>query len=143
MLLGIPSLFIGLFGAIGVITGEKLVAGSLGAMWAYLAAVGAYELNRRKFGWARGSRYSDRHLLAGTLAAAASLVISGAMNETMPMLVIVPALSATMQANDGHEKKTLALIHATLLIAGIGVGGWFYTDGVIGKGLLESVAAMP
>jgi len=136
-------LFIGLFGAIGVITGEKLVAGSLGAMWAYLAAVGAYELNRRKFGWARGSRYSDRHLLAGTLAAAASLVISGAMNETMPALVIVPTLSAIMQANDGHEKKTLALIHATLLIAGIGVGGWFYTDGIIGKGLLESVAAMP
>jgi hypothetical protein len=143
VLLGIPSLFIGLFGAIGVITGEKLVAGTFGAVWAYLATVGAYELNRRKFAWARGRKYSDRHLLAGTLAASTSLVISGAMNETMPALVIVPALSAIMQANVGHEKKYLALIHVAILFAGIGVGTWFYADGIIGKVLLETVAAMP
>jgi hypothetical protein len=143
VLLGIPSLFIGLFGAIGVITGEKLVAGTFGAVWAYLATVGAYELNRRKFAWARGRKYSDRHLLAGTLAASTSLVISGAMNETMPALVIVPALSAIMQANVGHEKKYLALIHAAVLVAGIGAGFWFYANGMIGKVLLETVAAMP
>ena len=136
-------MFIGLFGAIGVITGEKLVAGTFGAVWAYLATVGAYELNRRKFAWSRGRKYSGRHLLAGTLAASMSLVISGAMNESMPALVIVPALSAIMQANDGHEKKYLALIHAAVLFAGVGVGIWFYANGMIGKLLLETVAAMP
>jgi len=143
VLLGIPSLFIGIFGAIGVITGEKLVAGTFGAVWAYLATVGAYELNRRKFAWARGRKYSDRHLLAGTLAASMSLVISGAMNESMPALVIVPALSAIMQANDGHQRKYPALIHATVLFAGAGVGIWFYANGIIGKLLLDAVAAMP
>ena len=143
MLLGIPSLFIGLFGAIGVITGEKLVAGFLGTMWAYMATTGAYELNRRKFAWSRGSKYSDRHLLAGTMAASVSLVISGAMNETMPVLAIVPALSAVMQANDGHQNRYLGLIHAAILVAGVGIGTWFYTDGSIGSVLLDTVAAMP
>ncbi len=136
-------MFIGLFGVIGVITGEKLVAGFLGAMWAYMATTGAYELNRRKFGWSRGSRYSDRHLLAGTLAASVSLVISGALNETMPVLAIVPALSAVMQANDGHRNKYMALLHATILVAGVGIGTWFYTDGIVGSVLLDTVAAMP
>ena len=136
-------MFIGLFGAIGVITGEKLVVGFLGAVWGYMATTGAYELNRRKFAWSRGSKYSDRHLLAGTLAASVSLVISGGMNETMPVLVIVPALSAIIQANDGHQKRYLALIHAAILFAGVGIGTWFYTDGSIGKVLIDTVAAMP
>lgn len=143
MLLGIPSLFIGIFGAIGVITGEKLIAGTLGAVWGYMATTGAYELNRRKFGWSRGSKYSDQHLLAGTLAASVSLVISGAMNETMPVLAIVPALSAVMQANDGHQNRYMALLHAAILVAGVGIGTWFYTDGIVGSVLLDTVAAMP
>ena len=143
MLLGIPSFFIALFGAVGVLTGGKLVAGILGAAWGYLAVAGAYELNRRKFDWARGSQYSDRHLLAGTLAVSTGLVISGAMHQTMPALAIVSALSAVIQANDGHEKKYLSLIHATVLAAGLGVAVWFYTDSVIGKVLLERLEALP
>lgn len=143
MLLGIPSFFIALFGAVGVLTGGKLIAGVLGAAWGYLAVAGAYELNRRKFGWVRGSQYSDRHLLAGTVAVSTGLVISGAMHQTMPALAIVSALSAVIQANDGHDKKYLSLIHATVLAAGLGVAIWFYTDGVIGKVLLESVEALP
>ncbi len=143
MLLGIPSFFIALFGAVGVLTGGKLVAGILGAAWGYLAVAGAYELNRRKFDWARGSQYSDRHLLAGTLAVSTGLIISGAMHQTMPALAIVSALSAVIQANDGHEKKYLSLIHATVLAAGLGVAVWFYTDSVIGKVLLERLEALP
>lgn len=143
MLLGIPSFFIALFGAVGVLTGGKLVAGILGAAWGYLAVAGAYELNRRKFDWARGSQYSDRHLLAGTLAVSTGLIISGAMHQTMPALAIVSALSAVIQANDGHEKKYLSLLHATVLAAGLGVAVWFYTDSVIGKVLLERLEALP
>ena len=143
MLLGIPSFFIALFGAVGVLTGGKLVAGILGAAWGYLAVAGAYELNRRKFDWARGSQYSDRHLLAGTLAVSTGLVISGALHQTMPALAIVSALSAVIQANDGHEKKYLSLLHATVLAAGLGVAVWFYTNGVIGKVLLERLEALP
>ncbi len=143
VLLGIPSFFIALFGAVGVLTGGKLIAGVLGAAWGYLAVAGAYELNRRKFGWARGSQYSDRHLLAGTVAVSTGLVISGAMHQTMPALAIVSALSAVIQANDGHDKKYLSRIHATVLAAGLGVAIWFYIDGVIGKVLLESVEALP
>ncbi len=143
VLLGIPSFFIALFGAVGVLTGGKLIAGILGAGWGYLAVTGAYELNRRKFGWARGSQYSDRHLLAGTVAVSTGLVISGAMHQTMPALAIVSALSAVIQANDGHDKKYLSLIHAIVLAAGLGVAIWFYIDGVIGKVLLERVEALP
>ena len=42
-LLGIPSLFMGLFAAVQVITGNKLNAGFLGVFWAYLSTTGAYE----------------------------------------------------------------------------------------------------
>jgi len=100
-------------------------------------------LNRRKFHWLRGSKHCDRNLLAGTLAVSTGMVISGAMHETMPALAIVPALSAIRQANDGHDKKYLSLIHIAILTAGIGIGIWFYTDGVIGKVLLERVDALP
>lgn len=143
VLLGIPSLLIGLFAATGVISGEKMLAGSLGTLWAYLAVVGAYELNRRKFNWSRGTQYSDRHLLAGTVAAAAALAISGAMQESMPALVIVPAISAIMQANDAHENKLRSLIHTAVLLAGIGIGIWLYNAGAIGRALLEWVEALP
>lgn len=143
VLLGIPSLLIGLFAATGVISGEKMVAGSLGTLWAYLAVVGAYELNRRKFNWSRGTQYSDRHLLAGTVAAAAALAISGAMHESMPALVIVPAVSAIMQASDAHENKFRSLLHAAVLLAGGGIGIWLYNAGAIGKTLLERLEALP
>ena len=143
MLLGIPSVFIGLFGVVGVITGQKLIAGFLGAFWAYMVAVGAYELNRRRFGWTRGIRYRDQHLMAGTLAASAGLIVSGAMHETMPGLALLPAISATMQANDGHEKKFPALIHALVLAAGIAIAIWFYTDGIIGRVLIERIETLP
>jgi hypothetical protein len=136
-------LFIGLFGLVGVISGAKLVAGLLGASWGYLAAVGAYELNRRKFDWERGSKYSDLNLLAGTLAVSTGLVISGALHETMPVLAIVPALSAIVQANDGHSDKYRALIHVAVLFAGMGVGIWFYNNGIIGSVLLDRLAALP
>lgn len=143
MLLGVPSLFIGLFSLSGVLTGEKIVAGFLGAVWSYLAVVGAYELNRRKFDWERGRRFSDQHLLAGTLAASTGLILSGALNESMPALAIIPALSAIKQANDGHDNKYRSMIHAAILITGLGIGMWFFTNGVIGKVLLDRVVELP
>ena len=143
VLLGIPCLFIGIFGAVGVITGQKFVAGSLGAVWGYLAVSGAYELNRRKFGWIRGSKHRDQHLLAGTLAVSTGLVVSGALHESMPALAIVCVLSAIKQANDGRDTKYLAWIHATLLLAGIAAGIWFYRSGGFGKALLERLAMLP
>lgn len=143
MLLGIPCIFIGLFGVVGLITGEKLVAGTLGAIWGYFAVVGAYELNRRKFAWDRGSKHADLHLMGGTIAASSGLIVSGAVHETMPALAIVPALSAILQASDGHASRMLSAIHTILLLAGIGVGIWFYQDGIIGKVLLERVQALP
>ena len=141
--MGFPSLIIGIFGFVGVITGEKLVAGTFGAVWGYLAAVGAYELNRRKFDWLRGQKHRDLHLMAGTIAASTGLSISGALLETMPALVIIPALSAVMQANDGHDKKYLAFVHAAILVAGMSVGIWFYTDGFMGEILIERFSSLP
>lgn len=108
-----------------------------------MAVVGSYELVRRKFDWSRGSEHSDWHLLAGTLAVSIGLVISAAIHETMPMLAIVPALSATKQANDGHEKKHRFWIHVAALTAGIGVGIWFYRDGFIGLALMQWIVELP
>lgn len=108
-----------------------------------MAVAGAYELNRRKFNWARGRKYSDGHLLAGTVAVSTGIMISGALHETMPMLAIVPALAAIKQANDGHERKHLSLIHLAITTAGLGVGIWFYIDGVIGGVLLERIGISP
>lgn len=143
MLLGIPSFFIGVFGAFGVLSGQKLVAGSLGALWGYMASVGAYELNRRKFDWDRGRRHADRNLLAGTLAVSTGLVLSGALHETMPVLAIVPALSAIKQANDGHDGRRWSFIHAVVLASGAALGYWLYVDGIIGKVWIDRVAALP
>ncbi|HWM29684.1 MAG TPA: hypothetical protein VNQ14_14580, partial [Woeseiaceae bacterium] len=143
VLLAIPSLFIGLFGFAGVITGQKLVAGGLGAAWGYMAVVGTYELNRRKFNWERGSKHRDQHLLAGSLAVCIGLAVGGAVHETMPALAIVPALSAIKQANDGHDWKILSVIHAILLLAGIGAAMWLYSNKVTGLVILERIAAMP
>jgi len=143
VLLAIPCVFIGLFGAAGVITGQKLVAGGLGAAWGYMAIAGTYELNRHKFNWIRGRKYRDPHLLAGSLAVAIGLVVGGAVHETMPALAIVPALSAIKQAADGHALKLLTGVHAFLLLAGIGIAAWLYNDKVTGSLLLERIAAMP
>jgi len=142
-LMCLPGFFIGVYGLFGILTGEQLVAGFLGAVWSYLAVAGTYELNRRKFGWQRGTRYRDRHLLAGTIAASVGLIVSGAIHETMPGLAILPALSAILQANDGHDKKYLAVIHSLVLATGIGIAVWFYGDGTIGDVLLERIEAMP
>lgn len=143
VLLGVPSFFIGLYGAAGVVTGGKLVGGTLGALWGYLATVGSYELNRRKFDWDKGRQHSDLHLLAGTVAVTTGLMVSGAIHETMPVLAIVPALSATVQANDGHEKKHMLWVHAAVLATGMVIGFWFYVNGVIGDVLLQRIAALP
>ena len=133
MLLGVPCFFIGIYGVVGVITGGKLVAGFLGVVWSYLVVVGAYELNRRKFNWSRGSEHSDQHLFAGTLAVSFGLVISGAIHETMPVLAIVPALSAIKQANDGHERKHWARVHAAVLATGLGIGNSKFKEILIGN----------
>lgn len=143
LLLGIPGVFMGIFGAFGFLTGEKFIAGGLGALWGYMVVVGAYELNRRKFDWPRGRAQKDWHLLAGTLAVSTGLVVSGAMQESAAALAIVSALSAIKQANDGHDTKRLALIHVSILIAGIAGGIWFYGNHVFGKDLLDRVAALP
>ena len=120
-----------------------MVAGLLGAIWAYMAVVGMYELVRRKGDWDRGRKHADQHLLAGTIAVATGLMISGAVHETMPALAILPALSAIKQAGDGHEGRMLSWIHAGVLLIGIGVGVWFYTDGVIGGVILQKITEMP
>ena len=143
MLLGIPCFFIGVYGVVGVVTGGQLVAGLLGALWSYLAVVGAYELIRRKFNWSRGSSHSDQHLFAGTLAVSFGFVISGAIHETMPILAIVPGLSAMKQASDGHEMKHMSWVHAAVLTAGLGTGIWFYLDGVIGQVIMQKIVALP
>ncbi len=143
MLLGIPSVVFCIAGIVNVVTGEKLIAGSLGAIWGYLAVSGCYELNRRKFDWDRWRRYSDRHLLNGTIAVSTGLVLSGTMHETMPALAIVPALSALIQANEGHETKYRAYVHAVILVAGLSFAVWIYSNGIIGKVWLERVATWP
>lgn len=143
VLLAIPSLFIGLFGAAGVITGQKLVAGGLGAVWGYMAVVGTYELNRRKFNWKRGSRYRDLHLLAGSLAVSIGLAVGGAAHETMPAIAIVPALAAIKLAGDGHAGKLPSLVHAMLLLAGVGAAIWLYSKGDAGMAILSRIAALP
>ena len=143
VLLGIPCFFIGVYGVVGVLTGQKIVGGLLGAAWGYLAVAGMYELNRRKFDWARGKKFSDLHLLGGTVAVATGLIISGALHETMPALGIVPALSALTQASDGHGNKFPSLVHLLVLATGAVIGIWFYTDGVVGAVLLDRVAALP
>lgn len=144
VLLGIPCFFMGSYGAISLITGEKLITGGLGALWGYMAVVGAYELNRRKFDLSRGRNLKDQHLFAGTLAVSTGLVISGAMHELMPALAIVCVLSAIKQANDGHARKYLSLIHAAVLIAGMAVGSWFYKNSESsGKILLDRLEALP
>jgi len=143
VLLGVPCLFVGLYGVAGVVTGDKLIAGFLGAVWGYMAVAGSYELNRRKFNWIRGSQQADQHLLLGTLAVSFGLAVSGAIQESMPALAIIPVLSAIKQANDGHKTKIMAWIHATILAIGTGTGIWFYTDEVIGQSLLFRIEALP
>ena len=143
VLLGFPIIFIGVYGVVGVVTGGKLVAGLLGIAWSYLAVAGAYELNRRKFNWSRGRRHRDRHLFAGALAVSFGLMVSGAIHETMPLLAIVPALSAMKQANNGHEKRHRSWVHAAVLTAGLGVGIWFYVDGFIGQVIMQKIVALP
>ena len=133
----------GVFAFVNLIIGEKLIAGLFGTLWSYLAVAGSYELNRRKFDWDRGRRFSDRHLLCGTIAVSTGLVISGAMHETMPGLAIVPALSAMIQANDGHEEKYRMYIHAAILAVGLIFAIWIYSNGVIGKVWLEQLENWP
>ncbi len=143
VLLGIPCVIMGLFAAVGFVTGDTLIAGALGSLWGYAAFLGAYELNRRKFDWERGRQHSDRNLLAGTCAVSVGLAISGAMHETMPILAIFPGLSATLQANDGHVRKFRLVIHAAILSTGLVMAIWFYTNGIIGRVWLDSVEAWP
>lgn len=83
------------------------------------------------------------HLLAGTIAVASGLIISGALHESMPVLALVPALSALKQANDGHQSNAPFFIHLAILLAGIGIGVWFYEDGIIGEVLLDRIAELP
>jgi hypothetical protein len=136
-------LFVGLYGVAGFVTGEKLIAGFLGAIWGYMAVAGSYELNRRKFNWSRGEQFADQNLLLGTIAVSFGLAISGAIQESMPALAIIPVLSAIKQANDGHRTSIMAWIHSTILAIGTATGIWFYTDGVIGQSLMFRIEALP
>jgi hypothetical protein len=61
----------------------------------------------------------------------------------MPAVAIVPAISAIKQANDGHKGKFLSVIHAILLLGGIGAAMWIYPDKDAGLAILERIAAMP
>ena len=136
-------MFVGLYGVAGFVTGEKLIAGFLGAIWGYMAVAGSYELNRRKFNWSRGEQFADQNLLLGTIAVSFGLAISGAIQESMPALAIIPVLSAIKQANDGHKTGIMAWVHSTILAIGTGTGIWFYTDGVVGQSLLFRIEALP
>jgi hypothetical protein len=136
-------LFVGLYGVAGFVTGDKLIAGFLGAIWGYMAVAGSYELNRRKFNWSRGEQFADQNLLLGTIAVSFGLAISGAIQESMPALAIIPVLSAIKQANDGHRTRIMAWVHSTILAIGTGTGIWFYTDSVIGQSLLFRIEALP
>lgn len=126
VLLAIPGFFIGLYGVIGFLSLKKIVAGGLGAFWGYGAVMGTYELIRRKYDRDKWRQYADRHLLAGTIAVAMGMIFCGATRQTMPGLAILPALSAVIQANDGHKRKYRAWIHAAVLGAGLGLGIYIY-----------------
>ena len=143
VLFGIWCIPIGIGGFTDIITGNKMVAGLLVVLWSYMGFFGAYELIRRKFDRRRGRKFRDQHLLTGTVAVSAGLMISGAVHETMPALLIVPALSAIKQADDGRDGKLLSRIHIVVLLAGIGIGIWFHTDGVIGGVILQRIAELP
>lgn len=125
-LLAIPGVFIGLYGLYGLLSLQQIVAGALGTFWGYGAVMGTYELIRRKYDRDKWREYADRHLLAGTIAVAIGLIFSGATRETMPGLAILPALSAIIQADDGHTKKYRAWIHTAVLATGIGLGIYIY-----------------
>jgi hypothetical protein len=143
VLLGIPCFFIGVFGLAGVVSGAKIVAGFLGAIWAAMAVIGTYELNRRKFGWQKGARRADLNLLAGTIAVSIGLMISGVLHETMPALALVPAISAITQADDGHHGKLRLMIHCGVLAAGVGIGIGCYIGAMDGSVIVQRIAAMP
>jgi hypothetical protein len=120
-----------------------VAAGLVATIWSYMVVTGAHELLRRKFDWARGRKYSNEHLLAGTVAVCVGIIVGGAFHETMPMLAIVPALSAIKQASDGHETKRMSLVHLAITVVGLSIGTWFYIDGVIGGVLLEKIGISP
>lgn len=128
VLLAIPGFFIGLYGLVGLLSLKKIVAGALGAVWGYGAVMGTYELIRRKYDRDKWREYADRHLLAGTIAVTMGMIFSGVIRETMPGLAIVPALSAIIQANDGHKRKHRAWIHTAVLATGIGIGIYIYNN---------------
>jgi len=65
------------------------------------------------------------------------------MHEHLPAIAIVCVLSAIKQANDGHDRKYLSLIHAAVLIAGMGAGIWLYRNNEYGKALLDKIEALP
>ena len=143
VLLAIPGFFIGLYGLVGLLSLQQIVAGALGAFWGYGVVMGTYELIRRKYDRDKWREYADRHLLVGTIAVAMGLIFSGATRETMPGLAIVPALSAIIQANDGHEKKYRAWIHTAVLATGIGFGIYIYNNRRVAYWLEGIFEAMP
>lgn len=143
VLLAIPGFFIGLYGVVGILSGNKLIGGALGTLWGYGVVAGTYELIRRKFDMDKWRKYSDQHLLAGTIAVSAGMIVSGAIHETMPALALVSALSAIIQANDGHDNKVWAWIHVAVLGTGIAIGTWIYNNSWVGSALLQRIESLP
>lgn len=143
VLLAIPGFFIGMYGVVGVLSGSELVGGTLGALWGYGVVAGTYELIRRKFDRDKWRQYADRHLLAGTAAVSMGLVVSGAIHETMPGLALLPALSAMIQANDGHERKYRVWIHVAVLATGIAIGIWIFRNPWIADVIIRKMESLP
>ena len=55
----------------------------------------------------------------------------------------VSAASAVMQANDGHDRKYVALVHSAVLVTGISIGAWFYNNAAVGRVMLARIAELP
>lgn len=141
--LAIPSQFIGLFALASLLSGDKVFGGLLGVTWAWFAATGAYELNRRKHGWARGTRYRTRHLLFGMLAVSAAMMVSGAIHELLFVFALAPALAAVLHANDDPGGRFLFLLYAVMIAVSLSVAVWLYVDTNTSLRLTDWFDALP
>ena len=126
--LAVPSQFIGIFGVASMLSGEKIVGGLLGTIWAYFAATGAYELNRRKHNWVKGTRYRTRHLVFGLVAVNAAMIVSGAIHELLFVFALAPGMAAVLHANADTGGRYLFFISAVTVAVALGVAIWLYVD---------------
>lgn len=126
--LAAPSLIIGLYGITSLLSGDKLVGGLFGTVWAYFVATGAYELNRRKRNWVKGERYRTRHLFFGTVAVSAAMVVSGAIHELLFVFAFPPAVAAVLQVRGDPGGRYLVVIYGAVVAVSLSMAIWLYVD---------------